>query len=296
MTPRHRTSPAHRARFAGLLLGVTTLAGCSDFNITGWNLSDVAVTAGDFDNVAAPLDRMVVPHRTYEGIISVATWDPSYDYQDVAYKVEDLLGSSANMSAFSTIFVASGTRGLGQRVYNGLEPDDELVSSPDVLKNTREYVKNGGVLVVTDWAYDLVEQSWPDEIDFEGDDTVYDAAQTGEIGRVAADIVDPEVADALGYDTMGVTYDYSNWAVIQDVAPDVRVIVQGSPHYHPDGQTSETLQDKPLMVVFQPPGARGKVVLTTFHIDAQTPEIMDALITAVVGNFQTDGGGTVAVQ
>ena len=157
-------------------------------------------------------------------------------------------------------------------------------------------MKNGGVLVVTDWAYDLVEQSWPNEIDFEGDDTVYDAAQTGEIGRVSADIVDPEVADALGYSTMGVTYDYSNWAVIQSVAPDVRVIVQGSPQYHPDGQTTEQLTDKPLMVAFQPNNASGKVVFTTFHIDAQNAEIMDALIQAVVGNFSTAGGGNVAVQ
>ncbi len=296
MTRRH---PARTARgtLSVVLTAAMLLAGCNEFSLSGWPLSAVAVTAGDFDRVSDPLDRMVVQHQTYEGIISTATWDPTYNHEAVALKVEDLLGSSGEMGRYSAIIVASGTRGLGLRQYNALQPDDHLIAEPSVIDNARAYVQGGGVLVVTDWAYDLVEQTWPDAIAFYGDDATYDAAQRGEIGRVAADIVDAEVSEALGYDAMGVRFDYSNWAVIESVSEDVRVVVRGSVQYRPaESEEAVTLPDAPLMVAFQPRGARGKVVFMNFHIDAQVPQVMDDLISQVVGTFEAVGGGSVAVD
>jgi hypothetical protein len=288
----------HFNRIAGVLAAAALLVGCRDDFLIGFDHESVAITAGDFDNCAVPLDRMEIGHETYEGIISTATWDPTYDYESVALKVEGLLPDAHEMTPakFSVVFIASGTRGLGQREYNSLEPDDQLVSDDTVIENVQRYVDDRGVLVVTDWGYDLVEAAWPDEVGFLGDDSTYDDAQRGEIGSVAGRIVDDEVVDMVGFSDMAVHYNYSNWAVIDEVDSDVRVIVRGSIRYTPEGGEETTLEDAPLMVVFQPQGAQGKVVLTTFHLNAQGAGVIDPLLLATVGSFSTSGGGTVAID
>ena len=53
----------------GLLPGTYSVA-ASAAGFQDAQVDNVAVTAGDFDDVAEPLNRMVVDHDTYEGIIS----------------------------------------------------------------------------------------------------------------------------------------------------------------------------------------------------------------------------------
>ena len=48
------------------VLFVVAAVGCkSDNQITANPIDSVAVTTGDFDYVALPLDRMVIPHESY---------------------------------------------------------------------------------------------------------------------------------------------------------------------------------------------------------------------------------------
>src|SRR5262245_18911886 len=49
----------------------------------------------------------------------------------------------------------------------------------EVSANLENYVKNGGSVYASDWAFLLVERTWPDEIDFHGDDTDNWAARVG---------------------------------------------------------------------------------------------------------------------
>lgn len=285
----------HRIVWAGGL-AAALLGGCQENSLIGGSNSSVAVTTGDFDRVAEPLLRMEVAHDTYEGIISTATWDPEYEAAQVALKVEDLFGDANELGSHSVTIVASGTRGLGERQYNSLDPDDHIVSDETVITNVRRYVDSRGVLVVTDWGYDLVEAAWPDAIDFLDDDGTFDAAQHGLIDSVAGRIVDEQVADILGYSDMAVHFDYSNQAIIEDVDEDVQVIVRGSVRYVNAAGETVTEADSPLMVMFQPQGATGKVVLTTFHLDAQSEQVIDDLLLATVGSFTTTSGGTVAID
>lgn len=280
------------------LLLAAALTGCTrDDGIAPIFGQSLAVVAGDFDDITRTFERQVVAHDVYEGIISTPTYDPDWNFQAVALKVEDLLGSGSEMRAHSAIFVSSGTRGLGDRQYNALEPDDHLVSSPEVIDNTRLYVENNPyALVATDWAYDLIEATWPNKIDFLFDDTLYDDAQRGEIGRLTADIVDPGLAEALGVDEMGLRFNYSNWAVIEEVSDDVTVFLRGTVQYRPDAETVETLTDVPLMVGFQPERTGGNVIFTSFHIDAQNELLMDKIIEAVVGTFEPAEGESVAIE
>lgn len=290
MTPRHLDV------LAGGLAAAVLLAACGENNLSDHNNTRVAVTTGDFDRVAEPLVRMEIAHTAYEGIISTATWDPTYDAAQIALKVEDLLGDANELDGYSTVFVASGTRGLGGRRYNSLDPDDQIVSDGEVIDNVQRFVDSGGVLIVTDWGYDLVEVAWPDAAGFLGEDGTYDAAQRGVIGDVSGRVVDDEVAEHLEFADIAVHYNYSNQAIIESVGDDTRVIVRGTVQYTDEVGTVFTLEDAPLMVVHEPRGASGRVVLTTFHLNAQGAEAIDALLLATVGRFQTSGGGTVAID
>lgn len=275
-----------RAYWFGALVVVSASVGCkNDNSLTANPIDSVAVTTGDFDYVALPLDRMVIPHESYEGIISVATWDREYDPELVQLKVETLLGNIDELSFHGAVFVASGTRGLGAQQYNGLDPDDTLLTNPAVRDNVRAYVEGGGILIVTDWAYDLVQLAWPELMVTVGDGA-FDGAQAGNNGTIIGKVVDPLLSAALGEDSVALEYNYSNWAVVSSVAQGT-VHIEGDVAYKGDVD-SGTLQltGAPLLMSWQPEGALGKVVLSTFHFDAQTPEVMDTIVTTVIGEFE----------
>jgi len=277
---------------------VLALAACrNDGGLTPFGGGKLALTAGDFDDVEAPFDRMVVATDAYEGLISTATWDPSYEPGNVALKVEDLLGSGSELRAYHGVFVASGTRGLGLREYNGLDPDDEFVANEDVLANVDDWTKQAGnILWCTDWSYDLVEQAFPDELDFLGDDTTFDAAQTGAIGTITAHIEDDRLSTALDEDDMAVNFDFSNWAVPTDVADDVTVWLKADEVTYRvrDGEGDQSATDVPLLVSFNPHGPTGgRVIFSAFHLDAQTPEVTDELIRTVFGKLDENEGEPV---
>jgi hypothetical protein len=258
--------------------------GCNEQSFTTQRLDSIAVTVGDFDNLAAPLNRMNVRHMVYEGLISTATWDPDYNGQNVALKVESLFGDESELMSHDAVFVSSGTRGLGERVYNGLLPDDDLVTDSAVVANVQSYVRRGGVLLLTDWSYDLVEAAWPGFVDFVNDDTRLDAAQVGEIGTVTSKVQRSELEAALETDSVALKYDFSNWTVIESVSDEVQVWLSSDARYRVQAGGLETLSDVPMLISFEPEGS-GRVVYSTFHMDAQTAVITDQILRTVVGYF-----------
>lgn len=271
----------------GLLL---VASGCKrEDGLIRTSVEAIATTTGDFDDVAAPLDRAIVDHTEYEGLISTATWDEDYDPAANALKVEELLTSSLTMLEYDLIIVASGTRGLGLREYNGLDADDALVADETVRDNVRLFVERGGTLVVTDWAYDLVEATWPDLVDFVGDDGVYDDAQRGEIGTITARVVDDTLEADLGMAEVAVGFNFSNWAVIEDVSSDATVWLRGDVEYRKsDEEGLQPLPDVPVLVSGQPEGENGgRVVVASFHLDAQTAEVIDQMLLSIVGEFKS---------
>lgn len=282
------------ARGAALAAALLLFAGCrSDRGLYGGPLTSVGVVAGDFDEMAEPLLRMDTRHDVYDGIISVATYDPDWDHEAVAFKVEALLSDNNEMTRYDGIFLASGTRGLGLREYNGLDADNHLVSDPAVQEEVRAYVEDfGGTLFVTDWAYDLVEKIWPDRIDFLGDDGTLDAAQRAEIGLVHATIEEEGLAEILETPTLPLEFNYSNWAPVESVGEDVTVWARGDVEYAlENGGGFATLTDSPLLVSFTP--GSGRVVYAGFHVNAQLDHTMDRLLHTVVGDFEEGPGASV---
>jgi hypothetical protein len=259
--------------------------GCNEQSFAAKRLNSIAVIAGDFDQLAAPLNRMNVRYTMYEGLISTATWDPDYDGQNIALKVEDLFGDLAEISSHDALFVASGTRGLGERVYNGLLPDDELVTDPNVVDNVQKYVNWGGVVLFTDWSYDLMEAAWPDYVDFLNDDDRLDAAQVGEIGTVTASVLETELETSLEVDKVALRYDFSNWSVVESVSKDVTVWLSADARYRVQAGGVMTLADSPMLLSFEPKGG-GRVIFSSFHMDAQTAVLTDQMLRTVVGYFE----------
>jgi hypothetical protein len=297
-------------RFTWIAAAFASVAGdCRDDGFVPNFVQRVGVTAGDFDDVAAPFQRMDVQHDVFEGLISTATWDEDFDPDDVGLKVEELFvggpSGGGSMGGYQAVFVASGTRGFGVRQYNGLGADDMFVQDDRVAENVARYA--GGAdraLFVTDWAYELIELGWPDAIDFLGADLVratngswtnLDAAQHGLIDDVVATVEDPALAEALGGDTVGLAFPYSNQAVIEDVGPDVKVLLRGPVRYRLNESAEVvTIEDAPLLVAFQPEGENGAwIYYATFHIDAQPPGVIDAMLPALVGEFETETGNVV---
>jgi hypothetical protein len=252
------------------------LVGCIEYEPgTPFLEGSVAVTAGDFDDVQTPFDRMVVNSEAYEGLIASATWDDDYEAANHALKVEDLIGPGNDIARHGLVVFASGTRGFGNRSYAGLEADDRFLVDPDARARVQARVATQGTVMLTDWTYDLAEQIWPDSVDYAGDDDVFDAAQIGPLGDITARVTDDRLADALGTDVIVLRYDFSNWAVIEDVDADATVWLRGD---------IGELSNVPLLVSFRPEGADGgTVVVATFHLDAQTPDVTDEVLRTVVG-------------
>ena len=284
-------------RLAILALLLALSACTPENNFLGTVSGSVAVTAGDFDDINATFQRRVIDTSQYEGLISTATWDDTYNPDNESLKVEGLLGTAQELDTHGAVFLSSGTRGLGLRQYNGLDPDDQFVADPDVLTQIDAFAsRSQHALVATDWAYDAIEQTWPDEIEFLDDDTVFDAAQAGEIGTITATVENEDLAAALGEDQVLINFDFSNWAVMESAAGDATVWISAPQIEYRlrNGEGTQVLNDVPLLVTFRPGGTESGVVMySAFHFDAQTPAVVDAILDTAIGEFDT-GDHTVS--
>jgi len=261
------------------------------------NFENIAAVTGDFDQVEETLTRLDIATTAYEGYIDRAVYDPSIQPEANSLKSEQLFEDSDDsnvpeISRYEAVFVDSGTRGFGAWVYNGTDADDSLVTNPTVIAHVQDYVTNGGTLIVSDWAYDLVEACWPDAIEFAGEDTELDDAQRGTSDEVTADVLDLDLQDALsGNTTLAVQYDYSYWTAIESVGPETEVYLSGDVTYHKSGAEGDVaLLDSPLLVGFQSEG--GQVLFSTFHWRAQRSEVSQDILLGLIDGLSAGPGYT----
>ena len=272
------------------LLAVFLLAGCvNDQGIYSSSVDAIAVTLGDFDEVAAPLDRAQATYTEYDGAISSLTWDPTRDTSGMSLTVETLVANEDELSNYDLVFMASGTRGLGDRVYNGIDDDDDILLNQEYLDNVEAWVRRGNVLVCTDCSYDLIEAIWPEAATFLGDDDTPDDAQRGALDHyISADVQTDGLVNAIGSDTANIDMDYSNWAIIDDVSDDAVVLLTGDAAYRDTtGEGDIPLEDIPLMFSY-PVGNGGLVVYASFNLGAQNGNMIDPLLTEILGEYNTE--------
>jgi hypothetical protein len=267
-----------------------------------WQLDDlpvgvqtVTIQAGSFSTtqqVTVTADAVVAFPESdcaigQEGVkIAVVTgiWDDVYsvlmdvgvdpnivDRYDQETGIADLMGDPALLATYDAVLVNCGAD----------ETDWQEDSS--LHDNLRNYVLAGGSLYVSDLAYDVVEHTFPEFVNFVGNDGYYDDAQVGDVGDVDARVVDAAVQASLGTQQLTLHYPYSIWAVIEDTAPSVRVIIRGDAWWTND-DTFETgmVADAPHTVTFRPAVGSGKVVFSSFHqepgIDVQQERVLQMLM------------------
>jgi len=141
--------------------------------------------------------------------------------------------------------------------------EDGTPISEQIMTNIGNYVRAGGTVYASDWAYDVVEQGWPDRIEFVGADEVPDDAQQGEYDLVTAAISDAALADWLGSNSIEIEYDLPVWPPMEGVSGSVTTHLSGNVSYR-IGQSTYTLAAVPLLASFS--SGEGKVVFSTFRV------------------------------
>ena len=275
---------------------LSLLLGCNDQGFSEIRYDAIAVVLGDFDHVGDTLTASTIGWTAYDGFIVQATYEPADERQhrgEMALTVEGLLTDTVgelDLDNYNAVFVNSGTRGLNRWVYNDqLTTDDALLQDATNLDKTCSFVEGGGTLVVSDWAYDLVEFCWPDRVGFFGDGEGTDAAQVGvPSDSVLATVEDTTLAEQLG-PAVSIRYDYSAWAVVDSVGADTEVILSGDVTYQPSStELYDELTGVPLLVRFTE--GRGQVVYSTFHWGAQSPSLAQNLLLGVVDGLNPGDG------
>lgn len=294
-----------RASAPVVLLGL--LACEPDNTLTAIPLDAIAVVNGDFDDIGSTLIRNEIGSVAFNGYVEQSTTfvgdpdDVPPHRDDPGHTVEELFTAPAGdqqkwtIELYNAVFINSGTRGLNAFEYNhSLEPDDQLLKDPLAMDNVCSFPKKGS-LFVTDWAYNLVEACWPDAIEFANDDATIDDAQVGVIGEVLADVSDEELATALDSSVANVQFNYSAFAVMEDVGADVEVLLRGDVTVQPkDGGDVVVQKNVPLIVRIPPStyglGANGQVVFSSFHLYPQTPVLSDALLFRGIDGLEVGAG------
>ena len=274
----HRATP---------LAALAALFACKqDQGFAEISIENTVIVAGDFDRLEDPLLRADVQNQVFEGYIVQPVYELSDTSGDSVQQVEALFDGRDEdgeplLYTYDALFVNSGTRGFGAYVYNAVDADDSLVSDPAVIDQVTTFVERNRTLVVTDWAYDLVEAAWPDKISFLQEDDGLDGAQLGVSESIIAEVTDPDLAGALGADQVELQTPWGYWTVIEDVASDVTVHMRGDVDWRqPDGGGTARIEDVPLVVSFEHEG--GRVIFSSFAWRAQRQDVADGLLAALV--------------
>ncbi len=226
---------------------------------------NVAVITGDYDESTEVFEALGIANVT---LVNGLTGS----------EIVDFLTDSAHLADFDMVFFD------GDHIESGViyaETADERPTVNQVRTAIRAYVEeDGGQIVASDWAYDIIEAVWPDAIEWVGDDSAADAAQVGEAMTVEAEIADSNLVDALGFTTIKVTYDLNVWPVIESVGADVTVQLTGGVKYR-EGMEVTSVLDAPLAATFE--AGQGRVVFTSWRSQANQKAKMVEVMTELLG-------------
>lgn len=206
-----------------------------------------AVVSGDYDDFAATLQEL--GYGSFDQV-NGQTGDELIQF----------LTNTDSLAAYDAIFFGGGH--LEEDVVYDSDGSDVAGQVLQVQDSLRAYVEAGGVIVATDWSYDLVEVIWPDMVTFLGDDLVPDDAQRGETGTVTASVTNEDLSASAGASELDISYDLIEWPLVEAVAPQVNVYLRGDVSYS-QGQTSSSLSNVPLLVSFS--AGSGTVWFSTFR-------------------------------
>jgi len=195
----------------------------------------IAVVRGsNFDHVEQVLGSIGVPEANVE--IFGSDW------------AEALLGPDERVRDYDVLFL------------NCRSAEPVYLSTSTMRDRMRSYIADGGSLFASDQAYDLIEGTFPDQIDFLGTDETRGAADRGAIvNDLSATIIDATMATLFGQPSATLRYPLETWSVMTGVASGVDVYLRADAPLI--GGT--TADNAPQIVGFS--HGEGRVTYSSFH-------------------------------
>jgi hypothetical protein len=209
----------------------------------------IAVVSGEYDDIGAILTELGIPYDSYDGL--------SIDGRD-------LLTDPSALGEYDIVFLNCGLS------YDYMSEDDFTT----IAANLEDFADDGGSLYASDWAYYLVERTWPDLVEFMGDGTMW-APALGVASTYAMDVEDEDVAIVLGAETTDITYDLDVWVVALGYGGDGEPLLSGEYSYWINDYQDTSVAEGPAAVLL--PGD-GPVLWTSFHNETQVSADVGALL------------------
>lgn len=214
---------------------------------------NIAVVTGAFDSIEHVLDRLGIGYTLIDG--------------EDGYSLNNFLTDPAAMEQYDILFFDCG-----------MDESWIWLNETAVGNNLSDFVNNGGSLYASDWAYYTIESSFPNMIDFMGDDYDSEAAKIGVAGVVNATIRDPAMAAALGSNTATLNYDLDVWVAMQGVSDPSYTLVEGA--FQTADWFNYTNEYGPLAAKMSV--GDGRVLFTTFHNESQSTADMDTILQEII--------------
>jgi hypothetical protein len=182
-----------------------------------------------------------------------------YSYSEIPL---EQLRSLSRISKFDVIFVTCSTT---PKSWLGDKPkesgsrftkiyDWDAAARQDVVESLREFVKSGGTLYGSDWAFSVISAAFEEFVD-------RGKATTGKKQLVEATVEDKALAELIGK-RIELNFDLPDWRPAAMRGQDVEVLISGEFQSMNHGDVKA-----PLLVRF--PYGKGTVIFTSFHNETQ---------------------------
>ncbi len=209
----------------------------------------LAVVSGNYDDLGRVLEGLGYPG--YEPV----------DGQNSA-QLAAFLSNPENLGVYDAILFSGGH--VEEDVFFDSDNSGQQIQVDTVLSSLRTYVQQGGLIIATDWSYDVIEGAWPDKVEFYGDDLRPDEAQRGEPGTYVGQVADSDLAGKVGTDIVDVRYDLSTYPLISGVSDETTIYLRGEQQMRMG--TTVSSHKGPMTVGFS--DGEGEVLFSNWRFDA----------------------------
>jgi SAM-dependent methyltransferase len=161
------------------------------------------------------------------------------------------------------------------------------------FENLRTFVRDGGSIYMSDWAYDLMEQLYPDAVDWYDDDGIRNEAEVSIDQFFVGDVVDQVIASTIGRERASLRFELGRVALPVDLGPGSRALITAEIEAldrndlgDSNDDESFTLTDVPVLLEHRPtdlpPTSDGRIIFTAFHNGDSNTADMDEVLRAIV--------------
>jgi len=260
---------------------VTNVPASSTTATGGSGTYKYAVISGSFDTIEDVLARVLGCGTVTGGALEIGTECPQIE-------LIGFWGTNPNTALTNVLEIPEGTYptlseflqspnvaealALFRGVFFNCGCDESLIADAGVQSALQTYVSNGGNVYASDWAYQYIENTWPDAVDWYGDDAGDEArvgnsnsAQTVNVAETglltwlrAAGLI---AADAT---TFPVNFNLGGWVVMTDSAATTNEVLTANDL--PNGPLDVPIAGRdtlPITIDF--PSGSGCVFYTSYH-------------------------------